>query len=341
MAGKWAKKPQSAPRDIYQEVTDTIVAALELMQQDPKALAPWRKPWKGGAARGSGFPRNGATGREYNGLNVILLWATANARGYSSDCWYTFKQATEKGGKVRKGEKATLVTFWKQLRIREKDETTGETQNKRIPLLRYFYVFNADQIDGLPTPPPPAPRPILERLEEVEAFVAATGARWREVEQNRAYYAPGADEIVMPTLPQFESKEAFYSTLLHELTHWSGHSSRLNRDFSGRFGSEAYAREELVAEIGAAFLCARLDIEGSLQHPQYIANWLEVLKNDKKAIFGAASHARQATEFLTGTAPTTDEEEAEEEESTAEEPAAAPEPEPVPVGAGAGQGSLF
>lgn len=283
-----------ADRDIYQEVTDRIIGALE------NGTAPWVKPWT--ATTDAGMPRNGSTQREYSGINVFLCWLTAMERGYGSNEWFTFKQAKDAGGNIRKGEKGTLVTFWKELRIKERNELTGEEEQKKIPLLRHFVVFNREQIDGLPESSA-APRATLqdhERHEQADRFVRATGARITEG-GNAAFYRPSTDDIQVPPLGAFTDRESFYSTLLHELTHWSGAPTRQARKF-GPFGTPDYAREELVAEMGAAFLCARLNIEGQLQHPEYIANWLKVLRSDKKAVFNAASLARKATEYLAGLA---------------------------------------
>lgn len=282
------RKHSSAPRDVYQEVTDRIVKALE------EGVAPWVRPWAS-----LEFPRNGGSKRPYNGINVFLLWLTAQERGYRSADWFTYNQAHALGGQVRKGERGTLVTLWKLLHKRDGETTLDAEQrggNKTL-LLRHFVVFNREQIDGLEAPAEEAPRHAWERDLAVETFVRATGARITEGGA-RACYIPSTDEIQIPPLDTFVSRERFYSTELHELTHWTGHPSRLARDFSGAFGSPAYAREELVAEMGAAFLCAALGVEGRLQHPEYIGNWIQVLKDDKKAVFRAASQARQVAEFL-------------------------------------------
>jgi len=273
-------------RDLYQEVTDRIVGALE---QD---VAPWVRPWNAPA----GFPRNGATGRPYSGINILLLWLTAETRGYASPEWFTFQQARTLGACVRKGQRGTLVTFWRTLTV--EDAESGE--EKTIPLLRHFTVFNREQIDGLPAPAGIVAAPTdPERIEAAERLVRGSGAR--VVERGTvACYDVAADEIRVPPLASFTDREAFYATELHELAHWTGHPSRLARDMSGGFGSPDYAREELVAEMGSAFLCASLGIAGRLQHAEYVGHWLAILRGDKKAVFRAASQARQACEFLTG-----------------------------------------
>jgi antirestriction protein ArdC len=297
------RKPSQQPRDLYQEVTDRIIAALE------QGVAPWVRPW----SAGFGFPRNGRTGRPYHGINVFLLWLTAEERGYRSQEWFTFKQAQDAGGHVRAGERGTLVTFWKVLRPREEEAGGGEQSTRGIPLLRHFTVFNRQQIEGLPASPDEAPRHDWERIEEAEAFVRDSGARVI-AGGSVASYSPSADVVRVPTLEDFAQPGSYYATLLHELVHWTGHLSRLERDQSGGFGSPAYAREELVAEMGAAFLCAALSIRGQLQHPEYVGHWLGVLREDKKAIFRAASQARQAAEYLGAVPPAS--EMAEEESDT-------------------------
>lgn len=276
----------STKRDIRQEVTDTIIEALE------SGTAPWVKGWSGGAAMD--MPRNGATGRQYNGVNVLLLWISAHANGYGSNEWMTYKQTQGIGGQVRKGEKSTMVTFWK---IVEKKDDAGEIID-RFFFLKHFNVFNRDQIDGLPVvEAPEVELTEAERHERTDALIEATGASisWGDA---RAAYSPASDSIRMPAIEQFDHEEQFYSTALHELTHWTGHKSRLGRELSTGFGGEQYAREELIAELGSAFVCAELGIDGRLQHAEYIGSWIKILKEDKGAIITAASKARKAADFL-------------------------------------------
>lgn len=273
-------------RDIYQEVTDRIIAALE------QGTAPWVRPWRNNPAA-AGMPYNAATGRHYNGVNVLLLWMTGSANGYATPGWMTFKQAKERGAYVRKGEHGTQVVYWDRRQVEDKDKP-GEL--KTVPFLKIFTVFNVAQIEGLKTA---EPLPLLAGPEHVEAFLANTGATIRHA-GNSAFYNRRDDLIVLPTREQFQSLADYYATALHELTHWTGHESRLARDLGGRFGSESYAAEELVAEMGAAFLCASLGIEGKLQHPSYIEHWLKVLRQDKRAIFTAAKHATSAADYLKG-----------------------------------------
>ena len=285
-----AKKTVSkAKRDVYQEVTDKIVAELEA------GTAPWVKPW---ATAGSHMPHNAHTGRQYNGVNVLLLWMATASKGYSSQGWVTFKQAKELGGHVRKGEHGEHVVFWKFLDKTEKDAATGEERSITIPMARMYTVFNVEQCEGLTLPA----RETVElaeheRHEAAEVLIAGSGA---EVIYGggRACYIPSRDQVHMPELGTFESAASYYATHLHELTHWTGHKARCDRDLSGRFGSESYAAEELVAELGAAFLCGELGIQGELRHASYIESWLRVLKQDKRAIFTAASMATKAAEYL-------------------------------------------
>ena len=277
-------------RDLYQEVTDSILGALE------KGCAPWIKPWDSSTGE-QDIPVNGWTGRAYRGINTLLLWVAQTALGYASGEWFTFKQARLAGGQVRKKEKATLVVLWKPLEVadREAEETDAK---KTVMLMRHYHVFNRAQLDGLPEA---AAKPVSGRawdpVERAEEVVRASRA---EITYggDRACYAPGLDQIRMPARAAFRKPGEFYSTQFHELTHWTGHGSRLDREYGKRFGDSAYAREELVAEMGAAFLCAAVGIEGKLQHPEYIGAWLDVLREDKRAVITAASHAQKASDFL-------------------------------------------
>jgi antirestriction protein ArdC len=281
-------------RDIYQEITDKIVAALET------GVAPWVKPWAS-----CGAPRNAVTSREYSGINLVLLAMAP----YASPLWLTYNQAQAAGGQVRKGEHGTQVVLFKPFTV--KDKNNEESKEKTIPLLRTFTVFNVQQIDGLPEKYTQAQRARLDGFadnEEAEALLAQARI---EHGKSKACFIPSADVIYMPNKTDFRSVPDYYATGLHELTHWTGHKSRLARDFSGRFGDAAYAFEELIAELGAAFLCAHSSIDGQLQHESYIGNWLKVLKNDKRAIFAASAAARRASEFLIG------EQEQEEEQAAA------------------------
>lgn len=275
------KRKADAPRrDVVAEVTDRIVAALEA------GTAPWVKPWRDGEPNTPlGMPVNAHSGRPYSGCNILLLWAS----GYSDPRWMTFKQALARGGCVRKGEHGTPIVYWSFV---VRDEEDGP---KKIAFAKAFTVFNVEQIDGLDIGAPPAVEPSTgtvadELAEHVGARVTRRGSR--------ACYNRGTDAISMPPTKAFRSVAEYEATLLHELTHWTGHPTRADRQFGKRFGDDAYAMEELVAELGAAFLCARLGVEGQLQHASYIDSWIRVLKADKHAVFTAARQASTAMDIL-------------------------------------------
>lgn len=278
--------------DIHQHLTDCIVAAIEA------GAGQWQMPWHRGS--GGRAPVNIASGNAYRGVNILALWVEAQVNGYGSHLWGTYRQWAEKGATVRKGQKASYVVFYKQVEVASDDE--AETDSRTRAYARATPVFNADQVDGLPQDLPSAP---VDQLDDVEGFITRTGAMIVHG-GNRACFIPRLDEIHMPPRELFTGSvtstatAAYYSTLLHELTHWTGPAHRCDRDLSGRFGTEAYAMEELVAELGAAFLCAELGIavEPRADHAQYLAHWLKVLKADKRAIFTAASRAGEAVSFL-------------------------------------------
>lgn len=284
--------------DLYQTVTDRIVASLE------QGVRPWTKPWS--AANASPdfvLPRRG-TGEAYRGINILMLWGAAADRGFKSPTWLTYKQAQEKGGQVMKGEKGSMVVYAGSLTRSSTDEASGEESEHRIHYLKSYTVFNTEQIDGLDERYPVPDAPTLasfKRIELADAFVAATGAAIRHG-GDRACYNRALDIVQMPPGETFRDPPAYYATLIHELTHWSGHPSRLDREFGERFADRAYAFEELVAELGAAFLSAALNItpEPRDDHVAYLAHWLSVLKADKRAIFTAASHAQRAADYLAG-----------------------------------------
>lgn len=299
-----------APRaDVYERITAQIVAALE------EGTRPWMKPWAGGSAPARPLRQNGIP---YRGINTVLLWMETAAKGYASPFWLTYKQADALGAHVRKGEKAALVVYAGAIEKTDRNDA-GEDIERRIPFMKGYSVFNADQIEGLPAHyhPAVAPRPTLaeaDRLPQVEAFFAATGADIRESKRG-AFYSPAEDFIGMPPFGAFLSPEKHATTLAHECIHWTRHETRLNRDFGRKaWGDEGYAREELVAELGSAFLSAdlNLSIEPRDDHASYIASWIEVLKNDKRAIFQAASFAEKATAYLHSLQPGAAEAEAED-----------------------------
>ncbi|OJW28008.1 MAG: antirepressor [Rhodospirillales bacterium 69-11] len=287
------KQTSSASRpSLYQEITDKIVAQIEA------GALPWVHPWAGGAVLS--LPKNASTTRGYSGVNILLLWDALFTHGYDRNLWLTFKQALALGASVRKGERgATCVYADRFIPKREADAASNDEDARSVPFLKRFTLFNVAQCDGLAPElvAPVAPVSRLEPIAAAEELLIASGASIaRGGEQ--AFYHPASDSIRIPEQNQFFAPVNFYRTALHELTHWSGAKHRLNRDFTGRFGSEAYAREELVAEIGSAFLCASLGITPTVRHADYIATWLTVLKNDARAIVSAASHASKASDFL-------------------------------------------
>lgn len=268
--------------DLYQTVTDNIIAAIE-----QGGDLPWVKPWTA-----QGGPRNGMTGRPYSGVNHLLL--TIAGMDYASNEWYTFKNAQKLGGTVKRGQKGTQVVFWNI--IKKKNEVGKE---ETIPLLRYFVVFNREQIDNLPAPKVQEPNTFIGD-DVIDSFIDSVGANISHG-GDRAVYNFKTDAIKLPNRESFVDSASYYATAFHELIHWTGHDSRLDRLKATPFGSPEYAKEELVAELGAAFLCAEYGINGKTQHPEYIKNWLNVLKNDKRFIFRASSMANKAVSFLTGT----------------------------------------
>lgn len=283
--------------DIYQRITDSIAASLE------KGVRPWMKPWSGDHAADRITRPLRSNGIAYRGINVLMLWGCAIEKGYASPFWLTFKQAQSLGAFVRKGEQGSLVVYASTYTRTEDDAETGEASERDIPFLKGYTVFNAEQIDGLPAQYlAPAPQRLdpIERIAHADAFFAATGAGIGHG-GNQAFYSITHDRVQMPLFEAFRDAESYYATLAHEMTHWTRHPSRLDRDFGRkRFGDEGYAIEELVAELGAAFLCADLDLtpEPRPDHAAYIGSWLKALKDDKRAIFTAAAHAQRAADFL-------------------------------------------
>jgi antirestriction protein ArdC len=270
---------------------------------------PWAQPWTSEAPISAPLARPlRVNGQAYTGANVLNLWAAASVRGFASRTWMTFKAAKEMGAHVRKGARAELAFYVGQHVVQNEGAGEGEESEHVISFLRAYSVFNADEIDGLPARylgnAPVVPTPTVARMSHVDRFVGCTGAAVSHG-GNRAYYMPSMDAVRMPHFEQFRRPEGYYSVLLHELTHWTGHASRCARDLSGRFGNEAYAAEELVAELGAAFLCADLAIsaEPREDHASYIASWIKVLRNDNRAIFRAAALAEKAAGFLHGCQP--------------------------------------
>lgn len=278
--------------DIYQQVTDKIVAALE------RGTAPWHAGWQKVGGVG-GLPVR-SCGTAYRGINVPLLWMAQEEAGYQSPQWITFKQAQAVGGNVRRGQKGTHIVFFKKLDIEDKD--SGD--RKVIPMIRGYTVFNVDQCDGLPdrfrkTWRGDAPGVNPDGHNKADDVLYATGAKIQHG-GDRAFYRPATDHVQMPEFQHFFSADDYTSVLAHELCHWTGAEHRLDRDLRNSHGTTDYAREELVAEMGAAFLCAALGVsaEPREDHASYIESWLKVLKNDKKAIVRAASLAQSAADYV-------------------------------------------
>jgi antirestriction protein ArdC len=295
------QKTEPTRKDIYTRVTERIIHDLE------QGVRPWLKPWNAGHTAGRITRPLRHNGTPYRGMNVLLLWGEAVAKGYASPFWMTYKQAQELGAQVRKGEHGSLVVYANRITKTETNEA-GEDTEREIPFLKGYTCFNVEQIDGLPQhyyAKPENPLPASERIATVDGFIKATGAAIRHG-GNSAYYSPTPDIIQMPPFEAFKDRESYYATELHELTHWTKHERRLNRDFGRqRFSDMGYAREELVAELGAAFLCADLNItpETREDHAAYLGHWLNILKEDKRAIFSAAAHAQRAADYLHGLQP--------------------------------------
>lgn len=295
-APRAAGKRKTKRPDLYQTVTDQIVSELEA------GRLPWVQPWSSDhAATAIGLPENARTGRAYNGINVLLLWGAAIESGRRAQRWVTFKQALALGGCVRKGERGTTVVYADRFTPqaeRERAANDGD-EARQIAFLKRYTVFNVDQCEGLPEAlhDTSDPLPECETIPRAEALIAATGADFR-ISGDRAFYAPAQDFVQVPPQPAFTQQINYYRTCLHELGHWTGHQRRLDRKLTTSFGTKDYAREELVAELCAAFTCAALQIKPTVRHADYIGSWLEVLKEDKRAIFRAASLASKASDFL-------------------------------------------
>lgn len=283
-------------QDVYTRVTSTIISFLE------QGVKPWFRPWNAQHAAGSPSRPLRCTGEAYQGINVLMLWAASVEAGFACPLWLTFNQAKQLGGSIKKGAKASLVVYASSFK-KEQVGNAGEVFEQEIPFLKGYYVFNAEQTEGLPAhyyALKEQKQDLQARLEHADRFFNNTHA---EIQHggNQAFYAPERDIIQMPTYQSFRDRESYYATLAHEATHWTKHSTRLDRDLGKkRFGDAGYAMEELVAELGSAYLSADLGITLSPRedHASYIENWLSVLKNDRKAIFSAASFAEQAVHYL-------------------------------------------
>lgn len=279
--------------EIRKTVSDKIVQALE------QGINPWRKPWVNG--NGDPMPHNCTSGHQYRGVNVPYLWAVQQIAGYPSAQWLTFKQARDAGGCVRKGEKASWIVYAKPM-TKTVDGPNGE-EERHWWMLKTIPVFNVAQTDGvtLPESETNSDRIALEPgqiVASVDRYMDEAGARVL-IGSDRACYVPRGDVIHLPKVEQFETEEGYAATALHELVHWTGHEDRCNRDMLNHYGSELYAKEELVAELGAAMLCAKFQISAVIEnHASYIASWIKAIKDDDKAIFTAAKHAEAAMDWL-------------------------------------------
>ncbi|WP_066586716.1 ArdC family protein [Sphingomonas pruni] len=286
-------------QSLYAEVTSRVIAELEA------GRLPWVQPWDS-AACGCTMPHNAGTGRRYSGINVLILWAAVIQGGYSSQRWLTYRQAQALGGNVRRGERGTVVCYADRFTPKGEEARAADEDRdaRQIAFLKRFTVFNVDQCEGLSkalTSAPDLPAD-ADMIPSVQALIRTSGADFR-IGGGEAYYSPGADFVAVPPAAAFAERINWYRTALHELGHWTGHSSRLDRNQKGAFGSVDYAREELVAEMASAFACASLSIQPAVRHADYIGNWLAVLRGDEKAIFRAASAAGKAADYLLAFAP--------------------------------------
>lgn len=283
--------------DVYSRVTDRIVADLE------SGTKPWMRPWAVSNGDGRVARPLRHNGIPYRGINVLTLWGDAMDKGFSSPIWMTYHQASELGAHVRQGERGSLVVYADSFTKTETDDNGNDVEHD-IPFMKGYTVFNVEQIEGLPAKYSPPPKPaesasIPEQIALAEEFFAATGAIFRHG-GNCAFYLPSQDVIHLPLLASFRDSESYAATKAHELVHWTSHPTRSNRTLGKRFGDAAYAAEELIAEMGAAFLCADLGItpETMPDHADYLAHWLSILKSDKRAIFTAAAQAQRAADYL-------------------------------------------
>ncbi|GAA5665623.1 MULTISPECIES: ArdC family protein [Brucella] len=294
-------RPAKDRTNLYDDITGKIIADLEA------GRFPWVQPW-GTPAAGAplAMPQNAATGRRYSGINVLILWGAVIERGFPGQSWLTFRQALSLGGNVMKGERGITVVYADRFTPEDEKRRARETGEEAhaIPFLKRFTVFNAAQCEGLPEEiaavAPPPPPGLIEPT--VEALIRATGIDFR-IGGNRAFYVPSQDFVMVPPPQAYHEPINWHRTALHEMGHATGHPSRLARDFSGSFGTKKYAFEELVAEITAAFCCATLGIVPTVRHADYIGSWLDVLREDNRAIVRAASQASKAADWLLGFLP--------------------------------------
>ena len=285
-----------------QEIVETIIADMK------SGVLPWEKPWVA-----SGLcALNASTGKAYRGINTLYLASVQSLHAFKTSRWVTFRQAMLAGGRIKAGAKGNTVVFYERTAKKEKTEkedgTTEETL-KAYSLLKFYTVFNLDQTEGLEKLYPVATEEKrFEDVDTAEALIARTGAVINHLEQGKSFYSPSADAITLPLKTSFKSNTGYYSTAFHELTHWTGNETRLNRDMKHPFGSPEYAFEELVAELGAAFLMNRVAMPYSTQHAAYVESWIKVLEKDVRNIFRAAALAQNAADLVLGTSFTEKEE---------------------------------
>jgi len=289
-----ASRPGGDRNSLYQEITDKIIAELE------GGRVPWVQPWAAAKAP-LDMPHNAASRHRYSGINIVILWDAVITHGFTTNAFLTFRQALGLGGNVKKGEHGTTVVYAHRF-TPDQERRRAEAEGRKagsIPFLKRFTVFSTDQCDGLPgdvaLPPPPIPEGLIQ--PEAEALIAATGADFR-IGGNQAFYAPGLDYVQVPRPDAYFDPINWHRTACHELGHWSGHRSRLDRDQTGAFGSTGYGKEELIAEMAGAFVCASLGITPTVRHADYLGSWLAIIREDNRAIVRAASAASKAADFL-------------------------------------------
>lgn len=272
---------------IYKAVTDSIITQLE------KGAIPWIKPWRADSSADKNF----ITQKNYQGINTLILGMTSISKGYKNPAWATYQQWQSKGVQVKKGEKATTIVFFKPVAKTQNNESTGELETNRYSVIKAYSVFNSEQTD-IEIMQPEAPEEVFNPIPAIETKISETGAIIKHG-GNAAFYMPSQDIIQLPNKSAFDSEAHYYATAFHELAHWSGAKHRLDRQLDkGKYGNPAYAFEELVAEISAAFLCADFKIQGDLRHAGYIESWLKACRDDDKAIFKAAALAQKASDYI-------------------------------------------
>lgn len=293
-----AQKTSREKKSVYTQVTNRIIKELE------QGVVPWVKPWNMDQA--AGLPINADTGRSYSGINILLLWGALFENNFRCQTWLTFRQAQKLGGTVRKGERSNLVVYADKFTPKEERELAKQENREAqsIPFLKRYHVFNIEQCDGLPEElyaGAPA-LPEREQIPRAETLIKNTGANFH-IGGNHAFYCPSKDMIQVPPQTAFTDQINYYRTCFHEAGHWTGHPTRLNRKLTINRKTKDYAREELVAEMTSAFVCATLSITPTVRHADYIGAWLAILKEDDKAVFRAASQASKAADFLLGFEP--------------------------------------